>query len=122
MRRWARFGWVIIIMSFLTGCAVQQTYQYTPPVGKSALSCVASCKVASNSCTQFCAMKNSTCRAERDANATRRYTSYKAGREAEGKRVVKTYDDFARTSSCEHPCNCVPAYNTCYRACGGIVT
>lgn len=123
MQRWLSFGWLIIMFGFLAGCATtQQTYQYTPPVGKAPLACIAKCKVASNSCMQFCAMKNSTCRAERNDNASARYTSYKATRQSQGLPVKKSYEDFLRTSSCEHSCNCIPAYNTCYRACGGVVT
>lgn len=119
--RWINFIWALLAISVLSGCAPTQTFQYTPPEGSAALACINSCKVATNSCTQICAMKNRTCRVERDRNATNRYAAYKNQCLVKGVRVKKTYEDYVRTSSCEHSCNCVPSYNTCYRACGGTV-
>jgi len=119
--RWVNFIWVLLAINLLAGCAPTQTYQYTPPLGSAALSCINSCKVATNSCMQICAMTNRTCRLEKESNATRRYTAYKAQRQAKGLPVKKKFEDFVRTSSCQHSCNCLPAYNTCYSACGGSV-
>lgn len=106
---------------FLVGCMPRQTFEYSPPVGKQPLACISQCKVAYNSCMTICALKNSTCRKEKQYNASLRYSEYTQSRHAQGLPVKKTLDDFIRTTSCEHSCNCVPAYNTCYRACGGKV-
>lgn len=112
----------MVVFAFLiTGCMPRQTFQYSPPEGKQALACVASCKVANNSCMTICSLKNSTCRREKQTNATLRYTEYRSQRQAQGLPVKKSLDDFIRTTGCEHSCNCVPAYNTCYSACGGKV-
>lgn len=112
---------LVISIGLMTGCVPRHDYTYIPPESKPALKCISSCKVASNSCMQICALKNRTCRSEMQSNATQRYTTYKIARREQGQPVKKTYDDFLRTTSCEHSCNCIPAYNTCYRACGGRV-
>lgn len=112
---------MVISIGLMSGCVPRQNYTYIPPESKPALKCVSQCKVASNSCMQICALKNRTCRSEMQDNASERYMKYKMTRRAQGQPVKKSYDDFLRTTSCEHSCNCIPAYNTCYRACGGKV-
>lgn len=112
---------MLAAISLLSGCLPRQTYTYMPPEGKLPQKCVSQCKVASNSCMQICALKNRTCRSEMQENATERYMTYKMSRRSQRLPINKTYRDFERTTSCEHSCNCIPAYNTCYRACGGRV-
>lgn len=112
---------LLLSICLLSACMPRQNYQYTPPAGSLALRCIASCKGASNACMQICAMKNTTCRSEKERNATQRFTAYKMQRQASGLPVTKSFEDFVRTASCEHSCNCIPAYNTCYSACGGYV-
>lgn len=119
--RWINFFLALLVISVLSGCAPTQTFQYKPPTSAPALACINSCKIATSACTQICALKDRTCRSERDVNATNRYAAYKAQCQAKGVRVRKSYVDYVRTSTCEHSCNCVPSYNTCYRACGGTV-
>lgn len=119
-----RFIGMVCLLSalvLLSGCLPRQDYTYYPPEGKPSLKCVSQCKVASNSCMQFCALKNSTCRSEMQSKAASRYTAYKMQRHAQGLPVKKSYENFERTTSCAHSCNCIPAYNTCYSACGGRV-
>jgi hypothetical protein len=112
---------LLLSIALLSSCMPRQDYHYTPPVGKLALNCISSCKVATNSCMQICAMKNSTCRAEKEDKAAKRFATYKSQRNAQGLPVTKTFEDFVRTSGCQHSCNCIPSYNTCYSACGGYV-
>lgn len=121
MLRLLRIILLTVSVSVLFGCLPRQQYSYQPPDGKLPQKCVALCKQASNSCMQICALKNSTCRREMQRNAHERHLNYKISRREQGMPVRKTYDDFLRTSSCEHSCHCIPAYNTCYRACGGSV-
>ena len=96
-------------------------YQYTPPKSSMGQYCVKRCKTALNSCTQICALKDERCAVELKENATQSYSDYVSYRKAKKWRIRKSYKDFYRNASCEHSCNCVPAYNTCYRACGGTV-
>lgn len=112
---------LFLSIGLLSGCMPRQDFSYIPPEGKPALKCISQCKIASNSCMQICALKNRTCRSEMQTNATRRYMIYKAQRHQQGLPVKKSYEDFERTTSCEHSCNCIPAYNTCYSACGGRI-
>ncbi len=119
MQRWIQFFCLCLIINFLSACAPQRSYQYTPPVGKPALTCISQCKVASNSCMQICALKNSTCRREMQNNAANRYATYKMQRQAKGLPVQKRMEDFMRTTGCEHSCNCVPRITllSCMRRC-----
>lgn len=118
-----RFGFIVVAFTavLLSGCVGRQSYTYQMPEGKPAQKCISQCKVASNSCMQICALKNRTCRSEMQQNASERYMTYKMQRRSQGLPAKKSLDDFMRTSTCEHSCNCVPAFNTCYRACGGGV-
>lgn len=121
MTRAISFILLVISIVLMSGCVPRHDYTYIPPESKPALKCTSSCKVASNSCMQICALKNRTCRSEMQSNASRRYMTYKMTRREQGLPVNKSYADIERTTSCEHSCNCIPAYNTCYSACGGRV-
>lgn len=119
-----------IMLLILAGIALaacssmnNRKYSYVPPPDvPGAKHCTAQCWQGKNSCQQICAMKNSTCRAEAHENATLRYEQYKKQRLVQGQPLKKSFQNFQRTASCKHACHCVPAFNTCYTACGGQVT
>src|SRR3990167_11060587 len=106
---------MVVIVSLLTGCLPRQDYQYIPPTSAPAQKCITSCKIASNSCKQICALTNPTCRAEMQIITNQRYANYKMQCQSKGVPATKSYESFSRTSTCAHSCNCIPAYNTCYR-------
>lgn len=121
MSRTIHLIFVLISICLLSACLPRQNYTYIPPEAAASKNCAASCKIASNKCMEICALKNSTCRREMQQNATRNFNQYKMTRQAASLPVRKSVDDFMRTAGCAHSCNCIPAYNTCYSACGGKV-
>lgn len=124
MRRLLAFVLLSMMAVLLTGCGASyyQKYTYTPPSVPGSERCIAQCWQGRNSCEQICALKNPTCAAEARTDALTRYNDYLRQRRAKNLPVTKSLKDFQRTAQCRHSCNCVPAFNMCYSACGGIVS
>lgn len=119
-----KIGFVSLLLSTISACATLHVgpYEYEAPKSSAGQYCVNRCQQAFNSCVQICALKNDVCRAELKENAIELLDDYEAKRQTRGlRKSKKTYKDFLRRATCDHSCNCVPAYNTCYRACGGKV-
>lgn len=119
-----RLLWLVCAALLLSGCGVSyyRHYTYTPPSAPGADRCIAQCWQGRNSCEQFCALKNPTCAAEARVDANTRYNDYVRSRRAKDLPIKKSLKDFQRTAQCFHSCNCIPAFNTCYSACGGMVS
>ena len=114
---------LVFVSCSLAGCyAPAGATHYTKPASSAGQYCAMRCKTAQKSCMQICGLKESTCRDELKENATLAYNAYVAKCKANNWRVRKSYNDFYRNATCQHSCNCIPAYNTCYRACGGTVS
>ena len=114
----------LLLLSFivitLSGCATQK-YSYTPPDTATGKSCIARCMVGKNSCEQLCLLKNPSCWIRAKQQAQIAFDLYKQQQRAKGQRIRKRLKDFKQDNDCKHACNCTPAYNTCYTACGGEV-
>lgn len=121
MSRIIHLVFVLISICLLSACMPRQDYTYIPPETDAGKNCAASCKIASTKCVEICALKNSICRSEMRRTAESNYNAYKMRRQATNSKVGKSLDDFMRTAGCVHSCNCIPAFNTCYSACGGKV-
>lgn len=124
MRHFVRLLLLCVTVAVLSGCGASyyRKYTYTPPSAPGSERCIAQCWQGRNSCQQFCALKNPTCAAEAKQDANTRYNDYTRKQHAKGLPVTKTLKDFQRTAQCRHSCHCVPAFNTCYSACGGYVS
>lgn len=124
MRRYCIGLFLIVATLLLSGCGASyyRHYTYTPPAVTGSERCISQCWQGRNSCEQFCALKNPTCAAEAREDANTRYNDYLRARRAQGQPVKKSLKDFQRTAQCFHSCNCIPAFNTCYAACGGTVS
>lgn len=124
MQRFVRLIAFFMMALVLSGCggSYYQKYNYTPPTAPGSERCIAQCWQGRNSCEQICSLKNPRCAAEARVDAQTRYSDYVRQRQAKGLPVTKSLKDFQRTAQCFHSCNCIPAFNTCYSACGGYVS
>lgn len=112
-----------IFSLFMTSCVPPGgAHEYTPPKSSAGQYCATRCKIALRSCMQICGLRDSTCADELKENATQAYNAYVARCKANKWRIRKSFNDFYRNATCQHSCNCIPAYNTCYQACGGTVS
>jgi len=90
-----RICFFLITMIFLTAChsTHKKEYSYVPPEDAGAKKCIAQCYTAKKHCEKLCRMRQQNCKTS----------------------TAK------KMKNCRAACQCQPAFNTCYRACGGIV-
>jgi hypothetical protein len=90
---------LFVFLILLTACHIQPKVEYTyvPPQSKMDKKCVALCLKAKRYCQEICELKNPDCFAKTKMDAVK------------------------QNNVCENACNCIPAFNTCYSACGGQV-
>lgn len=105
----------------VAGCMAPRHYQYESPSSTSGKRCVARCLKGKSYCEQLCLWKNQGCWTRQRQRAQADFDYYKQLQLSAGHKVRKRLRDFEDTSVCRQACNCLPAYNTCYRACGGSV-
>ncbi len=124
MRRYASLVILPLLIVLLSGCGVSyyRKYTYTPPTAPGTDRCISQCWTGRNACQQICALKNPTCAREAAKDANTRYNDYLRQQQAKGLPIKKSLKDFQRTAQCRHSCNCIPAFNMCYTACGGYVS
>ncbi len=116
---------IILLMTtlMLSGCGpiYKRHYEYVPPPSEQGKACITQCVQNQSRCEQMCQRKNDRCHREAQREAIYQFDAYVRERQARGEKVEKNVRDFEYTGSCNDSCNCQPAFQTCYSACGGQV-
>lgn len=79
--------------------------------------CIAKCYTAKKHCERLCALRQQNCGMTAKRGARYDDSDYKNARRR-GKSIASFYNS---GHNCNTACQCRPAFNTCYSACGGAV-
>jgi len=111
------------LLCFLTACGpvYEKKYSYVPPKGDIPRMCIAQCYNAKTHCEQLCKLHHENCIAMERREARHDYQEYKRDRRHDNKPIDRDRASFDRSYTCNTTCQCKPAFNTCYSACGGTV-
>lgn len=123
MRAFSRLILLLITTLLLIGCGPQykKDYSYAPPTGSIGKLCISQCLTAKSHCQRLCTLREQNCRTAAKKDADEAYREYKYEERYAGKRPKSRRSEFDRDYMCRSTCQCKPAFNTCYRACGGTV-
>lgn len=108
---------IVLVFFLLCGCGPIYNTQniYTPPKSNAAMMCIATCEANKGNCHQMQDVQKQECdyRAERDYQECLRH------QDKDHQDKNKCYRNYCFSADYS---NCDDQYNTCYQACGGIIT
>ena len=123
MKKYCLLALSITAAFLLAGCSHKPVYQtknvLEQPTSQAGKRCLTRCEKRSSSCHRRCGSDQEQCFANETFRAEKRYQAYVKGRQAEGKKLELTFNDFIDRSRCNKTCGCTKNYNQCALLCGG---
>lgn len=120
----SRIVFCLVMFLLLAGCGpvYKHEYAYKAPQNAIGKMCVSQCSSAKSNCQKLCTLREQNCRKAATVDARDKYQQYQYESRYAGKREKSKASDFDHSYRCSKSCQCRPAFNTCYNACGGSVT
>lgn len=112
-----------LLMAALVGCGpiYRTDYNYMPPKSSAGKMCISQCLQNKSICEQSCQVSNENCKERAHEDALLQYATYRADQARNNQPIKKSVNDFDTSYRCNQSCDCAPAFNSCYSACGGQI-